>query len=163
MKNLEPNKRTSASFLERFEGKRTAISKEGLIHLFEQHQKKIVALPLGLPPEPRKIHIDSSSRELLTERSRELQRLGSDLRAPKDPGSRLSYRTEVLRETGKDDLVLPRIAARFSSSHQKLLPRNEEGRKMYLNLEKPPKKTLAGGSKHMDENALEHLEFLNKL
>jgi hypothetical protein len=32
-----------------------------------------------------------------------------------------------------------------------------------LNLEKPPRKTMAAGSKHMDENALEHLEFLNKL
>jgi hypothetical protein len=135
MKSLEQNKRTSSSFLERFEGKKSTISKEGLIHLFEQHQKKIISLPLG--GGDRKMNIDTSSKKLLTERVRDIQRLDSDLRTgKKDPTSRLSYRTEILRNspTPKDDLILPRIAARFSSSHQKLLPKHEEGRRIYLNL-----------------------------
>lgn len=80
MKNPEATKRTSASFLERFEGKRATISKEGLIHLFEQHQKKITALPIPLQSEPRKVLVEASTRELLTERQRDLHRLGSDLR-----------------------------------------------------------------------------------
>lgn len=159
MKGLEQNKRTSSSFLERFEGKKSTISKEGLIHLFEQHQKKIISLPLPLPKSTeRPNHLQpASSKEILTERVRDIQRLGSDFRAPKDhPTSRLSYRTEVLRnEPQKDDLVLPRIAGRFSSSHQKLLSRPEEGRKAYLNMEQPQKKQIFG--KNLDENALEHL------
>ena len=91
MKSLEPNKRTSASFLEQFEGKRATISKEGLIHLFEQHQKKIMNLPLGLSAEPRKIQIDN--REIITDRPRDMQRLVSDLHVKKEPMSRLSHRT----------------------------------------------------------------------
>ena len=39
----ESKKGASLSFLERFEGKKSTISKEGLVHLFDQHYQQKIA------------------------------------------------------------------------------------------------------------------------
>ena len=110
--------------------------------------------------------MEASSKEVLTERVRDLQRLGNDSRTQKkEPTSRLSYRTEILKKepsidlSQKDDFVLPKIASRFTSSHQKLATHQKhdsEGRRMVVNSDRPQQK-FHGMGKNMDENAIEHL------
>jgi len=64
MKQKDPSKGTSLSFLERFEGKKTAITKEGLHHLFEQQQNNLINnVSTNLATERKKIIKDASNKE----------------------------------------------------------------------------------------------------
>jgi hypothetical protein len=67
--------------------------------MFDQNQKKLINLPVSATSAVKNINFDNSNKELLTERVRDLQRLGNEARAQKkDPTSRLSNRTEILRK-----------------------------------------------------------------
>jgi hypothetical protein len=122
----------TVSFLERFEGKKATISKNGLLHLFNRPD----CLPQ--PPQPSSLNPQDqprgspiASKQHLQSSARKIVRSEIKFREGKKepPSSRLSYRTDALRPRQEDkDLELPKLRGRFNNSQQSLYagPRKEE-------------------------------------
>lgn len=58
MSHREGPKGQSSSFLQRFEGKKTAVTKEGLVHLFDSNLKKANPEVPARPAYPNSIQPD---------------------------------------------------------------------------------------------------------
>lgn len=99
MNPQESSKGQSLSFIQRFQGKKSAITKEGLLHLFDAHRQKA-----NLPSQSQSTEGNSPTQQLvlkphLQSRARDIIRSGRDIEESRKegPGSKMSYRTEALR------------------------------------------------------------------